>query len=135
MQELEITWQRVASVWWLIAWRAFLGGWILAFALAFLIGSQRTPRRGVEPDVFIACLEQRPRVSLGRSTGERGGKGCHGCSTPLRGYSLAQRQTPSVMTIPEADRKFKSAFALGHSERVPQRRILIHTWQILNHEG
>ena len=38
MQELEITWQRVASVWWLIAWRAFLGGWILAFALAFLIG-------------------------------------------------------------------------------------------------
>ena len=25
MQELEITWQRVASVWWLIAWRAFLG--------------------------------------------------------------------------------------------------------------
>ena len=38
MQEREITWKRVASVWWLIAWRGLLGGWILAVALAFLIG-------------------------------------------------------------------------------------------------
>ena len=38
MQEREITWKRVASVWWLIAWRGLLGGWILAVVLAFLIG-------------------------------------------------------------------------------------------------
>jgi hypothetical protein len=38
MQELEITWNRVMPVWWLIVWRGLLGGWILAVALAFLIG-------------------------------------------------------------------------------------------------
>jgi hypothetical protein len=38
MQELEITWERVVPVWWLIVWRGLLGGWILAVALAFLIG-------------------------------------------------------------------------------------------------
>lgn len=38
MQELEITWERVVRVWWLIAWRGLLGGWILAVVLAFLIG-------------------------------------------------------------------------------------------------
>ena len=38
MQELEITWERVMRVWWLIAWRGLLGGWILAVVLAFLIG-------------------------------------------------------------------------------------------------
>lgn len=38
MQELKMTWERVARVWWLIAWRGLLGGWILAVVLAFLIG-------------------------------------------------------------------------------------------------
>jgi hypothetical protein len=38
MQELEMTWERVMRVWWLIAWRGLLGGWILAVALAFLLG-------------------------------------------------------------------------------------------------
>ena len=38
MQELEITWERTARVWWLVVWRGLLGGWILAVALAFLIG-------------------------------------------------------------------------------------------------
>ena len=38
MKELEVTWARVLRVWWLIAWRAGLGGVIIAFALAFLIG-------------------------------------------------------------------------------------------------
>jgi hypothetical protein len=38
MQELEITWERTARLWWLLAWRGLLGGWILAVALAFLIG-------------------------------------------------------------------------------------------------
>jgi hypothetical protein len=37
MQELEITWARVARIWWLLVWRGLLGGWILAVALAFLI--------------------------------------------------------------------------------------------------
>ncbi|MGA8763859.1 MAG: hypothetical protein WB562_13420, partial [Candidatus Sulfotelmatobacter sp.] len=38
MQELEITWERVTRIWWLLVWRGLLGGWILAVALAFLIG-------------------------------------------------------------------------------------------------
>ena len=38
MQELAITWDRVMRVWWLLVWRGLLGGWILAVALAFLIG-------------------------------------------------------------------------------------------------
>jgi len=38
MQELEITWERVMHVWWLLVWRGLLGGWIFAVALAFLIG-------------------------------------------------------------------------------------------------
>ena len=38
MHELEITWERVARVWWLIAWRGLLGGWIPAVVLAFLMG-------------------------------------------------------------------------------------------------
>ena len=38
MEEVELTAQRVASVWWLIAWRAMIGGWIIALILGFLIG-------------------------------------------------------------------------------------------------
>ncbi len=38
MKEFDVTWARVLRVWWLIAWRAGLGGTIIAFALAFLIG-------------------------------------------------------------------------------------------------
>ena len=38
MQELEITWERIMRMWWLIAWRGLLGGWILAVVLAFLVG-------------------------------------------------------------------------------------------------
>jgi hypothetical protein len=38
MQELELTSARVASIWWLIAWRALLGGGIIGFGLAVLIG-------------------------------------------------------------------------------------------------
>jgi len=38
MKELELTWARVLCVWWLIVWRAGLGGVIMAFALAFFIG-------------------------------------------------------------------------------------------------
>jgi hypothetical protein len=39
MQELELTRERVMGVWWLLAWRALLGGWLLAVALAFLLGA------------------------------------------------------------------------------------------------
>jgi hypothetical protein len=38
MQELELTPAWIESVWWLIAWRAMVGGWIIALVLAFLIG-------------------------------------------------------------------------------------------------
>jgi hypothetical protein len=38
MKEVEITWARVASVWWLIVWRGLVGGWILAIIIAFFIG-------------------------------------------------------------------------------------------------
>jgi hypothetical protein len=38
MQELETNWQRTVSVWWLLAWRTFLGGWIIALVLGFAIG-------------------------------------------------------------------------------------------------
>lgn len=38
MQELEVTWGRVASVWWLIAWRAVLGGIVFGFVVGFVGG-------------------------------------------------------------------------------------------------
>jgi len=38
MQELEVTWQRVARIWWLIVWRALLGGTLLGAAIGFIIG-------------------------------------------------------------------------------------------------
>jgi len=38
MQELEPTWGRVASVWWLVLWRAALGGFALGAAFGFVIG-------------------------------------------------------------------------------------------------
>jgi hypothetical protein len=38
MQELEITWGRVASVWWLLAWRTLVGAMLLGAAFGFLIG-------------------------------------------------------------------------------------------------
>jgi integral membrane sensor domain MASE1 len=38
MQELEVTWQRVLSVWWLIVWRAALGGAILGAMIGAVLG-------------------------------------------------------------------------------------------------
>jgi len=38
MQELEVTWGRVASVWWLLAWRGVLGGLLIGAAVGFVIG-------------------------------------------------------------------------------------------------
>lgn len=38
MQELEITWSRVTAVWWLIVWRAGLGGALIGGVLGFIIG-------------------------------------------------------------------------------------------------
>ena len=38
MQELEITWRHVLSVWWLIAWRGPLVGFLFAIGIAFAIG-------------------------------------------------------------------------------------------------
>jgi hypothetical protein len=36
--ELEVTWQRVARIWWLIVWRAMLGGLLIGVILGFIIG-------------------------------------------------------------------------------------------------
>ena len=38
MQELDVTWQRVLSVWWLVVWRAALGGAIFGALVGFIIG-------------------------------------------------------------------------------------------------
>lgn len=38
MQELDVTWGRVISVWWLVVWRGMLGGMLLGFVVGFLIG-------------------------------------------------------------------------------------------------
>jgi hypothetical protein len=39
MQKVEMTPERVMRVWWLLAWRGLLGGWLLAVTLAFLLGT------------------------------------------------------------------------------------------------
>jgi hypothetical protein len=39
MQAVELTWRRVLSVWWLIAWRTFLGGAIIGAVVGFIIGA------------------------------------------------------------------------------------------------
>jgi formate/nitrite transporter FocA (FNT family) len=41
MQELAITWQRVARVWWLITWRSFVGAMVLAMIFGFVVGVVR----------------------------------------------------------------------------------------------
>src|SRR4029077_12710747 len=38
MPELEVTWSRVISVWWLLAWRSVVGGVLLAFIFGCIIG-------------------------------------------------------------------------------------------------
>jgi hypothetical protein len=38
MEELTITWQRVARIWWLIVWRATLGGLVLGAIIGGIIG-------------------------------------------------------------------------------------------------
>jgi hypothetical protein len=57
MQELEPTPARIASVWWLIAWRAMVGGWIIALVLGFLIG-EAGARAGIdfEPVAAFATI-------------------------------------------------------------------------------
>ena len=42
MTELEVTWDRTLKVWWSLAWRAvlfgFLGGFVIGFVVGFLGG-------------------------------------------------------------------------------------------------
>jgi hypothetical protein len=38
MQELEATWGRVISVWWLLAWRGLLGAVLIGAVVGFIIG-------------------------------------------------------------------------------------------------
>lgn len=39
MQELEPTWGRVLSVWWLVAWRSAVGALLLGAAVGFVFGA------------------------------------------------------------------------------------------------
>ncbi len=39
MQELEPTWGRVMSVWWLLAWRSAAGALLLGSAVGFVFGA------------------------------------------------------------------------------------------------
>jgi len=38
MYELELTWQRILSVWWLITWRTAVGGFLLGAVAGFCAG-------------------------------------------------------------------------------------------------
>jgi hypothetical protein len=38
MQELEVTFGRALSVWWLLLWRGFLGAFVLSFIVGFVFG-------------------------------------------------------------------------------------------------
>jgi hypothetical protein len=38
MNETEITWPRVLSVWWLLTWRTLVGALLISFATGFVIG-------------------------------------------------------------------------------------------------
>jgi hypothetical protein len=39
MEPLEITWRRALSVYWLLAWRMFIGSVLIGFILGFLTGT------------------------------------------------------------------------------------------------
>ena len=39
MQDLEPTWKRALSIWWLITWRGFVGFLVLVLAIALLVDS------------------------------------------------------------------------------------------------
>ena len=41
MQELDPTWRRTLSVWWLVMWRGLLGGTAIGFAIGFVVGAIR----------------------------------------------------------------------------------------------
>jgi hypothetical protein len=38
VQELDVTWRRVASVWWLVFWRGAVGGLLLGAVAGFIVG-------------------------------------------------------------------------------------------------
>jgi hypothetical protein len=38
MQELEVDWQKVLRIWWLIVWRSTLGAVLIGFVLGFVLG-------------------------------------------------------------------------------------------------
>ena len=55
MQELEVTFSRVMSVWWLCIWRAALGGFVFGgiagFIVGFAFGILRLPLDPVFPTI------------------------------------------------------------------------------------
>ena len=55
MQELELTWSRVMSVWWLIFWRGSIGallvGGVIGFIIGFIFGVLRIPMDPLIPGI------------------------------------------------------------------------------------
>ena len=60
MQELEPTWPRVLSVWWLISWRGIVGAVLLGAAAGFVLG-------------FVVALLQLPEQIITVGGGVMGG--------------------------------------------------------------
>jgi hypothetical protein len=56
MQELAITWQRVARVWWLITWRSFVGAMVLAMIFGFVVGVVRYVAQVDIPSSYILSV-------------------------------------------------------------------------------
>jgi hypothetical protein len=54
MQQVDLTWPRVVSVWWLIVWRGAVGALVLGAAAGFVIGIV---------GFFLGISEQVPIIS------------------------------------------------------------------------
>jgi hypothetical protein len=58
MQELEITWERLASIWWLVMWRGMIGGAAFGACVTFVIALPAvfSPNFPLSPFVTIAGI-------------------------------------------------------------------------------
>ncbi|HEX5472453.1 MAG TPA: hypothetical protein VFW73_11230 [Lacipirellulaceae bacterium] len=57
MKELEITWERIVRIWWLIAWRTVLGSVVISFVLGGIAGAVFgfiAARSGVPRQSFVS---------------------------------------------------------------------------------
>lgn len=63
MQDLELTWKRIASIWWLIIWRGLLVGGLLG---AFVGGFTGAIAVGIAAHVFKVPLDAATYVQMRR---------------------------------------------------------------------